>query len=359
MKSIATELRLHNWDSDFVSVYPSRFSKSINHPQPNTWRDHQVKFLSVSRKYPQLFILRLIQIAVGHVMMFFFILFNSRKYDVLYFYNPRFTDSLLGLRLASLLGKSIVVDQTEMFSLNKNPKIHKIEEQWISKHATVLLAISNNILNHFKLVRKDNIYLFPILVDLERFNIDREEEKHLLGYIGSFASKDGIETLLDAVVLLKKDIPDIRLRLVGHHPKMNVLLKKVEALGIADSIEITGTVAFDEIPWLLCECDTLIMNRNDSKFAAYGYPIKLGEYFACKRTVVMSNGNGFSEDFEDGNQVYKYQINSAASLADTIKERYRNRGEADAVATRGYEYAKDYFDSKKLGDYLANIINTL
>ena len=101
------------------------------------------------------------------------------------------------------------------------------------------------------------------------------------------------------------------------------------------------------------------MNRNDSKFAAFGYPIKLGEYFACKRTVVMSNGNGFSEDFEDGNQVYKFEVNSATSLANTIRQRYRNSGEADAVASRGYDYAKDFFDSRKLGGYLVNILNTL
>jgi len=36
------------------------------------------------------------------------------------------------------------------------------------------------------------VELFPILVDFDRFDIKRTEQQFLMGYIGSFAAKDGV-----------------------------------------------------------------------------------------------------------------------------------------------------------------------
>ena len=303
--------------------------------------------------------LRIIQIAIGHINSLGFILLNSKKYDVLYFYNPRLTDTLLAFKLATLLGRKSVVDQTELFSSKKGLKRHKWEELSVAKDSTILFVISKKLESHFANLGTVKMYLLPIMVNFERFAIERKEQTYLLGYIGSFAAKDGINTLLEAINISKKKLPKIKLRLIGYHPNNEIIERSIKKLGIEDNVEITGTVAYSEIPWLLKECDTLIMNRDASEFASFGYPIKLGEYFACRKTVLMSNTKGFSEDFEDGNQVYKYEVNDASSLANAISLRYKNQGEADAVAIRGYGYAKDFFDSKKLGEYMVNILNTI
>jgi glycosyltransferase involved in cell wall biosynthesis len=278
---------------------------------------------------------------------------------LLYFYNPRWTDTLLSLILSSWLGRKTVVDQTELFSTGKNKKIHLSEERLVSKHATKVMAISKSIQKHFQSSRHDKVELFPILVDFDRFDIQRTEQKFLMGYIGSFATKDGVNLLLDAISLLMPQLPQIKLRLIGHNPKFQELVAEIASRGLEDYVEMTGTVTYQDIPWLLQECDTLIMNRDSSEFASYGYPIKLGEYFACNKPVLMSDGGGFSDDFEDRNQVYKYTVDSADSLSDKVLYRYKNIGESDAVAKRGYLFAKDHFDSRTVGPFLANILREL
>ncbi len=291
--------------------------------------------------------------------MIWFILFGSRRFDALYFYNPRWADSLGGLLLASILKKKIVVDQTELFSSGKNIKLHQSEERIVAKRASVLLVISNRLKEHFSALRNDVIHLFPIMVDFERFDVERAEIKGMLGYIGSFGGKDGLQTILEGFKQAQAQNHGLKLRLIGYNPNPEKLEQQVKDLDLKDSIEITGTVKYEQIPWLLQECDTLLMNRDSSSFATYGYPIKLGEYFACNKPVLMSNGKGFAEDFEDRNQVYKYEVDNASSLAEVIKERYKNTGEADAIAKRGYQYARDYFDGNKLGQFLVNVLNTI
>jgi len=359
LKTLAIRLSEYKWDSTFISVMPSRFSKSLSYFQPKQWQGFNIKFSSISRKYPPFFILRLFQVLVGHFGMIAFILFRSKKYDLLYFYNPRWTDTLPSLILSSWLGRKTVVDQTELFSTGKNKKIHLSEERLVSKHATKVMAISKSIQKHFQSSRHDKVELFPILVDFDRFDIQRTEQQFLMGYIGSFATKDGVNLLLDAISLLMPQLPQIKLRLIGHNPKFQELVAEIASRGLEDYVEMTGTVTYQDIPWLLQECDTLIMNRDSSEFASYGYPIKLGEYFACNKPVLMSDGGGFSDDFEDRNQVYKYTVDSAESLSDKVRYRYENIGESDAVAKRGYLFAKDYFDSRTVGPFLANTFREL
>jgi glycosyltransferase involved in cell wall biosynthesis len=359
LKAIASSLSDQYWDSTFISVMPARFSKNLSYSQPKQWHGFTIKFSSVSRKYPPFFILRLFQVAVGHLGMIAFILFRSKKYDLLYFYNPRWTDTLPSLILSSWLGRKTVVDQTELFSTGKNKKIHLSEERLVSKHATKVLAISNGIQMHFQLSRKDKVEFFPILVDFNRFDRTTTEQQFLMGYIGSFAAKDGVYMLLDAISLLIPQLPQIKLRLIGHNPKLQELVAEVASRGLADYVEVTGTVTFQDIPCLLQECDTLIMNRDSSAFASFGYPIKLGEYFACKKPVLMSNGGGFSDDFEDRNQVYKYTVDSAESLSNTLLYRYDNVEESDAVAKRGYLFAKNHFDSRTIGPLVAKIFREI
>ena len=359
LKIVADQLCLNNWKPAFFSVYPYRFSKSLNHKQPKKWHGLSIKYFSIGRKYPSLFILRIFQVVFSHIAILWWTLFSARKYKAVYYYNPRFTDALSSLCLNSILGRKCVVDQTELFSSGVNKKWHKLEERIIARRATVLFVISKKLLDHYSPMRKSDLFEFPILINTKRFNQDVNEIPYMMGYIGSFAPKDGVYLLLEAVRKVKDLIPEIKLRLIGHNPEMDKLKSVVNGMKLEKHIEITGSVTFIDVTCLLLECDTLLMNRDESEFATFGYPIKLGEYFACVKPVLMSNGEGFALEFEDKNEVYKYEVDDVDSLVETILYRYAHIGESDAVAKRGYQFALDHFDAHKKGQFLTNILNDL
>ena len=356
LKIIAQELKKHRWQSTFYSAMPYRFSKNLPFSQPKYWEGFTIRYFSITRKYPAYFAVRIGQAMVAHMHILWWTIFSAHRYDVLFYYNPRWSDTLLSLYINSLLGRKVLVNQTELFSSGVNPKWHESEERVIANRATVLLPISTKLMRHFQTLRTSETYLFPIIVNTDRFDLLVNEQPFLMGYIGSFASKDGIDVLLEGLKKSLPRYPQLTLRLIGHNPEMYRLEEKVIAMGLHENVEITGTVKYEAIPRLLLECDTLLMNRDDSHFSTYGYPIKLGEYFACKKPVIMSEGKGFSEDYEDGNQVYAYAINDAQSLAEKIQYRYTHLEESEAVALRGYHYAKDHFDGAKLGLFLVDIL---
>jgi glycosyltransferase involved in cell wall biosynthesis len=359
IKTIATSLLAEDWKSTFVSVFPTKFSSAIQTSQPRQWSGFDIVCTCISRKYLQPKILRYAQIISGQLGLLIWILCTSFKYDAYYFYCPRFTDTILGLRLLKVLQKKIVVDQTELFSSESKSLLHTKEEEWIVKYSDVLLVISKRLYSHFASFKPRDLFIFPILIDHNRFAIDREEIPYTMGYIGSFAEKDNVKLLLEATSLLVLKYPKLSLRLIGYNPNMQELKRTIMDMDIEKNVEVTGTVAYEDVPWLLKECDTLLMNRGESDFATYGYPIKLGEYFTCSKPVIMSDGIGFSDDFTHRKEVYKYTVGNANALAETVAYRYQNIEESNAVALRGYEYSKDYFASSKLVPHLANMLNQL
>ncbi|MGB1038145.1 MAG: glycosyltransferase family 4 protein, partial [Bacteroidia bacterium] len=305
-------------------------------------------------------LLRFIQILSG-LLAACYRSFKASKDDIQYFYNPTLFDSSLALCISRFRGLVTVVDQTEIYSINQYKTINKISEFLSAKYASLILTISKPIHDHFSSRREEGVVPSTIFVDFDRFRISVESENFLIGYIGSFADKDGVPMIIKGFAGCLKRFPLARLRLIGNDPFPDKTTKLIHELGLTDFVEVVGKVNYNEIPKLLNECDTLVMNRTSSEFAETGYPIKLGEYLACNRTVVMSDGPGFSEDYTHLSEVIKYQVDSTSDFTKKLIWRYENVEKASEIARIGNEYAKRRFDASKevkvISDNLKSIWN--
>ena len=73
----------------------------------------------------------------------------------------------------------------------------------------------------------------------------------------------------------------------------------------------------------------------------------------------MSDIDGFSNDFENGNQAFLYTPDDPVSLSNSIRYRYKNKDEAHAVANRGYSHAQEYYDEKKVTSFFINTLKQI
>lgn len=340
------------WNCKIVLISPTRFQR-----EEKIILDDVIYFTDDFR-YRNNRIARYYQLIHGILNSLMYI-FKLKKGEYVYFYNPTFFSSIYALILARIRGVKIVVDQTEIYSLDRYRFLNKLAEYISARMANIILAISTNIDQHFKNLGAKQILRFPIMVEVERFNIDIKPYKQLIGYIGSFGPKDGIDLMLRGFKHAQIKIPNLKLRLIGCNLEFPHLKKLIIKLDLEKSIELTGKVDYEDIPRLLMECDTFIMNRTSSKFASFGYPIKLGEYLACNRPILMSNGEGFSEDYEHLIEAIKYEIDDLQSLSEAILWRFNNNEKAIFIANNGYNYSRQNLDSfyqlKKLIAVLENL----
>lgn len=346
IKSICSEFSKLGYDTQVNLLYPTRFQLESNAEPQSIWESTLIAHLSWTTKFQPNKVLRLLQIMHG-ILVSVFVALRQPKASVSYFYNPTLLSTSWALWVLKLRGLKTIVDQTELYSLERWPHIHRLGEQWAAKHATVFSVISKPLYDHFKPLRPNTI-ITPIMVDVERFEVDISAREKTIGYIGSFHTKDGIPFVLRAFAKALQKDSALRLVLIGNSLQYPNLAVEIEELGIQDAVTTTGTVEYDEIPRLLKQCDTLLMNRDASTFSSYGYPIKLGEYLACNRVVLMSDNKGYAEDFTDKQEVIKFIPQDEESLVNAIAFRYANLTLAEQIAVNGYHYAKEHFDKQKL-----------
>lgn len=345
IKSIGEQFKSNGWEVEFVAMYPTSFSKSRKFQQNNNWKKIKVRHLTHNTIYPKSKIMRGFQIIEGHIKLLYLTIFHLNKNEVIYFYTPQWLGTLLGLIVSRVRKLNTIVDQTDLHSYRSFKLLHKFEEWLIAKIPLKLSVISLFLVNHFKSLGRSEVYHTSIMVDVDRFDLKILPDKYVLGYIGSFAKKDGIPMLIKSFAAAKKQIPKLKLRLIGFNPFEMKTKKMIDFHGLSDSIELVGQVDYDSIPILLKKCDTFIMNRNNSSFSKTGYPIKLGEYFAANRPVLMSDSIGFSEDFNHLSEVIKYKVEDIDSLSKAIIWRYKNDKESLLISENGQSYALNHFNS--------------
>jgi len=358
IKSLIDEFTHLEYQCIICKTYPTSFSNSFENKEFELHLSSNTVQLSYSNNYQSNKILRFFQILSGITRSILKVA-RLNESTIVYFYNPTLFDNIFAMLVARLRGLRVVVDQTELYSIERYRLINRISEYVVAKSANLLLTISSTLYLHFQRVRSKPSIKFPIVVELKRFHTSNIERKGLIGYVGSFAEKDGVSLMLHSFQIAVTKNHNLTLRLIGDNPYQSATICKIREMNIEKWVELTGSVSFEDIPKLLNECDTFIMNRNSSKFAETGYPIKLGEYFACNRPVLMSDGPGYSEDFTHLQEAIKYKVDDAQALADAIIFRYENDTLAREVSQRGYDYAAAHFDSKKQVKKLVKILDEL
>ncbi|WP_211958750.1 glycosyltransferase family 4 protein, partial [Cupriavidus numazuensis] len=80
----------------------------------------------------------------------------------------------------------------------------------------------------------------------ERVSVRAGNESTFL-YVGRLSPEKGLDTLLDAFAALRRDRPDVRLRLVGSGPMEDALRARCTELGLGDSVVLVGSLQGDAL----------------------------------------------------------------------------------------------------------------
>ena len=83
---------------------------------------------------------------------------------------------------------------------------------------------------------------------------------------------------------------------------------------VENSITFTGLVPFSDVPRLLNSCQILALTRPSGIFAEAGFPTKLGEYFACKKPVLITEVGDMPTYFKNENHVILVEPDNINSI---------------------------------------------
>ena len=197
----------------------------------------------------------------------------------------------------------------------------------------------------------DKVTVIPNAVDLKDFSAapTRDEElaralglegSTVLGFVGSFYAYEGLDLLLEALVKVRTQRPDIKALLVGGGPQEEVLKAKAQSLGLEDRVVFTGRVKHDQVNRYYGLIDLLTFPRHPMRLTELVTPLKPLEAMALGRVLVASDVGGHKELIRDGATGFLFKAGSVDALAERIVEAVSNRDRWDAIRNAGRRFVE-------------------
>jgi len=120
-----------------------------------------------------------------------------------------------------------------------------------------------------------------------------EPDKHMIAMVSRMDNAKDHDTLLHAFALVRREIPQAQLRLVGDGPRRPILEALAQELGLRNSVEFTGMRR--DIPQQLSDVDVYVFSTRTE-----GFPNALIEAMAAKLPIVASDIPSCREVLDDG-----------------------------------------------------------
>ena len=113
----------------------------------------------------------------------------------------------------------------------------------------------------------------------------------VVGYFGGMEPDRGVQDLVDAIELLRKE---------GHEILMLVCGKEHPATKLShDWIDYRGMVPHEKMPLYINACDLLVVPYRLSEFMDMGASCKIAEYLMCRRPIVSTTTPNLTANFPD------------------------------------------------------------
>lgn len=177
-------------------------------------------------------------------------------------------------------------------------------------------------------------------------------KKHI-GFIGTFFHYQGVDVLIDSAPLLIQKCPDACFLLVGDGPMRTIWERRVHEMGLKNYFIFTGHVSYKNVPFycgIMDVCVAPFLNE-----AGESSPVKVFDYLACGRPVVMSNVAETGKTFESSGAVSLVSCEDEVSLARSILQLLENELLRAEMGERGREFVESRYSRIKIAEMVESI----
>lgn len=173
--------------------------------------------------------------------------------------------------------------------------LHRRQMLWAFRTATAVSsksrALAKEIKNHSPQISPEVIYNG---VDFESFSLRQRPLQQTqctnLLFIGSIIKTKGIEELIDAIGLLKKNSTDVSLKIIGDGILKDRITQRVSAEGLSSIVDIVGPVPHEKLLSYIHSADALILPSYRE-----GVPNVVMESLATGTPVIVTRVGGIPE----------------------------------------------------------------
>lgn len=167
-----------------------------------------------------------------------------------------------------------------------------------------------------------------------RRRLGLSQDQPYIGFVGGFFPWHGLDTLVEAMAIVRREYPTAKLLLVGDGQTRPALETLVRQQGLEEAVSFVGRVGFDEVPWWIGASDLCVVLHRPVRLYP-GDSMKLWEYLACARPVVATAGEGYGDLVEELGAGVSVKGDDAHALAQGVCRLINNPAAASKMGQSG------------------------
>ncbi|MEM4589258.1 MAG: glycosyltransferase family 4 protein, partial [Thermoplasmata archaeon] len=158
-------------------------------------------------------------------------------------------------------------------------------------------------------------------------------------FVGRLAPHKHVDHLLKIVKELKKEIPNIKLKIIGDGIEKNRLLKLVKDYKIEDRVSFHTNLKYSDVIYHIKKSSLLVLPSTRE-----GFGIVLAEANACYRPIIAYKSGGIIEVVKDSENGFLVEPLDIQSLKEKIKTLILNEKLQQEMGKRGRRIVEEKFN---------------
>jgi glycosyltransferase involved in cell wall biosynthesis len=205
-------------------------------------------------------------------------------------------------------------------------------------------ALKQRVLQFEPALQPHKLLVVQNAVDPEVFDPRRHSAKRLfdgftVGFVGRLWPWQGLGLLLRSAGRLELEHGvEAHIVIVGDGPMFESLKSDVARLGLDRRVRLIGRAEASAIPGYIAGFDVGYSGHKEcSGGSVFRSPLKIYEYMAMAKPVVLSHGIGLGEVRSGFDGLYRFRSGDELSLKDALLRAYRERERFDELGRSGRE----------------------
>lgn len=155
---------------------------------------------------------------------------------------------------------------------------------------------------------------------------------------GLITKRYGQDVAINALALLKDEIPEIHLDILGYGPYEQELKKLVSQLNLEDRVHIHGMIPYLDMIEMLAKADIGIVPVLRNPYSDLVHTNKMFELIAMKKPVVITRTKAVEGFFGSDDSYMKYfESGNERDLARCVVELYKNPQKRESMVKNSFE----------------------
>lgn len=251
-----------------------------------------------------------------------------------------------------------------------SPKKWKLREEEFINKATKIVTVSQEFIEEVvgrTKIARDKIVLVPNTVHQSFYKeakiddsiVDSYQNDFVILYLGDTGLRRGLQTAIEALPILRKKIPNVKLVIVGVSSSDAVLKQQVIDLKLENLVDFKGWQEVSLFPSYIVASAVCIspLHRNIQHDVAYAN--KLFQYMSFAKPVLVSDAIAQKNLIEKTNSGLVHLEKNAQDFADKVLQLNEDSAWRDRLGRNGKQFVEEEFCWEKTSEKLIALYENL